>query len=110
MEELEEEILRKAEFKPYLSWKYIGDIFLLWEHGEEKLKSLIDNINKMHLTVKFTADWSKTSVNFFDATVSIAEGVMIYTLNLLQLPISFIIFLPSFLLLKRYTMQPGTKT
>ena len=109
MEELEEEILRKAEFKPYLWWKYIGDIFFLWEHGEEKLKSLIDNINKMHLTVKFTADWSKTSVNFFDATVSIAEGVMIYTLSLLQLPISFIIFLPSFLLLKRYTMSQALR-
>ena len=29
MEELEEEILLKAEFKPYLWWRYIDDIFLL---------------------------------------------------------------------------------
>ena len=42
MAELEEEILRKAEFKPYLWWRYIDDIFFLWEHGEEKLKSFID--------------------------------------------------------------------
>ena len=55
MAELEEEILRKAEFKPYLWWRY-DDIFFLWEHGEEKLKSFIDNINKMHPTIKFTAD------------------------------------------------------
>ena len=48
MVELEEEILRKAEFKLYLWWRYIDDIFFLWEHGEEKLKSFIDNINKMH--------------------------------------------------------------
>ena len=27
--ELEEEILRKAEFKPYLSWRYIDDMFFL---------------------------------------------------------------------------------
>ena len=38
MVELEEEILRKAEFKLYLWWRYIDDIFFLWEHGEEKLK------------------------------------------------------------------------
>ena len=76
MAELEEEILRKAEFKPYLWWRYIDDIFFLWEHGEEKLKSFIDNINKMHPTIKFTADWSKTSINFLDVTVSIAEGVI----------------------------------
>ena len=35
MAELEEEILRKAEFKPYLWWRYIEDIFFLWEHEGE---------------------------------------------------------------------------
>ena len=74
--ELEEEILQKAEFKLYLWWWYIDDIFFLWEHGEEKLKSSIDNTNKMHLTMKFTADWSKTSIDFLDVPVSIAEGVI----------------------------------
>ena len=67
---------RKAEFTPYLWWRYIDDIFFLWQHGEEKLKSFIDNINKMHLTIKLTADWAKTSINFLDVTVSIAEGVV----------------------------------
>ena len=38
MAELEEQILRKAEFKPYLWWRYTDDIFFLWEHGEEQLK------------------------------------------------------------------------
>ena len=39
MAEMEEEILRKAESKPYLWWRCTDDIFFLWEHGEEKLKS-----------------------------------------------------------------------
>ena len=34
--ELKDEILRKAEFKPNFWWRYIDDIFFLWEHGEEK--------------------------------------------------------------------------
>ena len=76
MAELEEEILEKVEFKQYLWWRYIDDIFFPWEHGEEKRKSSIDNINKMQPTVKFTTNWSKTSINFLDATVSIAEGVI----------------------------------
>ena len=29
----------------------------------------------MHLAIKFTADWSKSSKNFLDVVVSIAEGV-----------------------------------
>ena len=76
MAELEQKILRKAEFKPCIWWRYIDDIFLLWEHGEEKLKSFINNINKMHPTIKLTADWSKTSINVLEVTVSIAEGVI----------------------------------
>ena len=74
--ELEEEILQKAEFKQYLRWRNIDEVFFLWEHGEEKLKSFINTINKMHPTIKFTADWSKASTNFLNVTVSIAEGII----------------------------------
>ena len=65
MAEVEEGILRKAEFKPYPCWRYIDDIFFLGEHGEAKLKSFIDNINKMHPSIKITADWSKISIREF---------------------------------------------
>ena len=54
--------------------EYIDEIFFLWEHGEEKLKSFTDNINKMQPTIKFMADWSKT-INFLDVTVSIRKGI-----------------------------------
>ena len=43
MAELEEEILSEIELKPYLWWRYIDDIFFLWEHGEEKLKEFIEH-------------------------------------------------------------------
>ena len=42
---------------------------------KEKLESFIDKINKMHPTIKFTADWSETLINFLDVTVSITEGI-----------------------------------
>ena len=73
---LEEAILKEADFKPYLWSRYIDDICFLWEHGEEKLRSFINDINKIHPTIKFTAEWSKTSINFLDVTVSIAEGII----------------------------------
>ena len=44
---------------------------LLWEHGENKLKSFIDKTNKVHPSIKFTAEWSKTSINFLHVTVSL---------------------------------------
>ena len=69
MPELEEEILRKAEFKSYLWWRYIVKIFFLLEHGEKKLKPFIDNKNKMHPSIKCMADWSKTSINVTEVII-----------------------------------------
>ena len=74
MAELEEEILREVELKPYLWWRYIDDIFFIWEHEEEKLKEFIDVLNKKHPTIKFTAAWSKTQINFLDLTVYLENG------------------------------------
>ena len=50
--------------------RYIDDTFFPWEYGEEKLRSFLNDINKIHPTVTFFAEWSKTSINFIDVTVS----------------------------------------
>ena len=43
---------------------------------KNKLKSIIVKINKLHRNMKFiTAEWSKTSINFLDATVPFIEEV-----------------------------------
>ena len=46
------------------------EILFLWEN---KLKHFIDKITKVHPTIKFTAEWSKTSINFLDVTVYLIE-------------------------------------
>ena len=71
MTALEEEILSKIELEPNLWWRYIDDIFFRFEHGEEKLKKFIIHLNEKHATKKFTAEWSQTSINFLDVTVSL---------------------------------------
>ena len=40
MTELEEEILREVELKPYLWWRCIDDIFFIWEHGECNMRDV----------------------------------------------------------------------
>ena len=68
MAELEEKIIKQPEYKPYLWWRYTDYIFFLWEHGENKLKSFLDKIKKVYPTIKFTTEWSRTSINLLDVT------------------------------------------
>ena len=66
---LEERLLSDAPYKPFLWWRFIDDIFLIWQHGEEKLKNFIDSLNQAHESIKFAAEWSKEMVSFLDVQV-----------------------------------------
>ena len=56
MAELEEKILEIVDNKPYLSWRYIDDIFFVWEHGEEKLRNFVETFIEIHPTIKVIAE------------------------------------------------------
>ena len=70
MSEIEEKILETSLLKPLVWWRYINDIFFLWKHGEDSLKTFLDHLNQAHPTVKFTSDYFDTSINFLDVKVS----------------------------------------
>ena len=42
MADFEEKMLEGFEKKPIIWWRYIDDIFFIWEHGEESLKVFIE--------------------------------------------------------------------
>ena len=50
-------------------------MFFLWKHGENKLNSFIEKINKLHPNIKFTGEWSKTFLNYLDVTAFLIKGV-----------------------------------
>ena len=69
MTDLEERILENIELQPSIWWKYIDDIFFIWEHGEDSLKKFIETLNAFHPTIKFKAEWSREKINFLDVNV-----------------------------------------
>ena len=81
MADLEKELLSDIEVKPYIWWMYIDDTFRIWEHGEESLKLFLGEINKIHPIIKFTADWSYSSVNFRDVKFVMKDGKIITDLH-----------------------------
>ena len=76
MAELEKEILSEIELKPYPWWRFIDNIFFLWEHEEKKLNKFIEHLNKKHSAIKFAAEWSQTLINLLDNTVSLIGGTI----------------------------------
>ena len=78
MGDLEERILKDWSFKPLVWWRYIDDIFLLWQHGEEKLKEFQDILNRYHPGIKFTSTYSRERIDFLDLEI-IKEGNRLLT-------------------------------
>ena len=74
MADLEEKILNASEKKPMISWRYIGDIFFIWEHGEESLEKFLNKLNSFHPTIKFTAECSKATITFLDVNIRLVGG------------------------------------
>ena len=74
MTELEEKILEKVDNKLYLWWRYIHDIFFIWEHEEENLRNFEETLNEISRTIKFTTEWSQKSINFLYVTVFLIDG------------------------------------
>ena len=69
MSYFEEKFLEEMSLKPLVWWRYIDDIFMLWQHGEEELKKFLECLNCYHPTIKFTADYSRDKINFLDVEV-----------------------------------------
>ena len=73
MGDLKERILQNYSFKPLVWWRYIDEIFLLWQHVEEKLKEFLDILNCYHPSIKFTSKYFRERIDFLDVEI-IKEG------------------------------------
>ena len=80
MADLEEKIVSASEKKPMIWWKYIDDIFFIWEHGEESLENFLNQLNSFHPTIKFTAEYSKETINFLDLNIRLGGGELMMDL------------------------------
>ena len=49
MAALEEDFLETLMKKPWLWWRYIDDIFMIWQHGQDELKTFLEKLNNFIL-------------------------------------------------------------
>ena len=80
MDQLETKFLETQTFKPLVWFRYIDDIFFIWTHGEEKLKTFIAELNSFNDNIKFTYEYNKDSIPFLDLKVISSNGKFITSL------------------------------
>ena len=56
MAALEKDSLESPIKNPSLWWRYIDDIFMIWQHRKDKLKIFLEKLNSFHPSIKFTCE------------------------------------------------------
>ena len=88
MASLEEYILSNSFLKSLFWWRCIDDIFMIWEHGEEKRQKFLESLNCYYPIIKFTAAYSRAKVDFLDVTV-MKKGNQLFTILHLYVKLTF---------------------
>ncbi|XP_073254203.1 uncharacterized protein [Porites lutea] len=80
----ERRLLSQAQVKPYISLRYIDDVFMVWTGTELELVEFLNYINEAHDTIKFTWDWSRERINYLDVQLEKKKDTC---MNRLQVPV-----------------------
>ena len=74
MANLEDEVLRKAKCKPLAMFRFIDDIFFIWNHSRDELTEFINLCNTHDNSIKIDCNINETSVDFLDVTIFKGSG------------------------------------
>ena len=66
----EKRLLDNCTDKPFIYLHYIDDIFVTWQHGEDKLEQFNEYVNSMHPSIKLTLTSSATNISYLDVSVT----------------------------------------
>ena len=73
MDEFERTFLQTQDRQQLLWLRYIDDIFYIWTHGEKKLRTFLEKLNKFHSNIKSTHESSKENISLLDLHVTLLE-------------------------------------
>ena len=74
MSEFEARFIESQQNKPLVWFRYIDDIFFIWTHGEDKLKTFLEHLESFDPNLKFSHESRKESLPFLDLKVKLSKG------------------------------------
>ena len=67
--EWEGNALEKCVLKPSVYWRFLDDIFMIWEHSKEDFYKFVKILNTHHPSITVKAELSSESMHFLDTVV-----------------------------------------
>ena len=71
---LEKRFLDSCEIAPWIWWRFLDDIFMIWFHSYEELEVFLARLNQFHEKDKFTWEIAYDRISFLDVTVALTMG------------------------------------
>jgi len=87
MADLEKRLLQASPIQPFVSKRFIDDIFSLWKIPMKEVTDFVNFANSFHPTIKFTCEMSSERTVFLDTEVF--KGPRLTTLKILDLQTHF---------------------
>ena len=81
----ENELLRRANSRPFKWYRFFDDIWGIWTHGEKVLRVFHDLANQIHPNINVELRVTDTSIEFLDVEVMLSDSGYIST-NLFTKP------------------------
>ena len=69
MSKIIKQFLQTQSTTPFLLLRYIDDIFIIWNNTIEELETFLGRLNSFNPNLKFTHEFSSTSIDFLDLTI-----------------------------------------
>ena len=70
---LEQALLQTQDHQPFLWHRHIDDISFIWTHGDKRLQTFSEKLNKFHPNTKFTDESHKEKISLLDLNVRLAD-------------------------------------
>ena len=77
MSQFEEKHVYTYRLKPLAWYRYIDDVFCIWQHGDIELNNFVEHLNNTHDTIKLSMETSKVEISFLDTMVKLDNGEII---------------------------------
>ena len=74
MSHFEKEHVYTHDLQPTVWYRFIDDVFMIWDHGRDELDRFIRHLNSASENITFSSEVSETNLNFLDVTVSVESS------------------------------------